>query len=110
MTEVRSMTGFGGARREFAGTTVEVEARSVNNRHLAVSVRAPAAYDGRQPELESLVRSKLQRGTVNLSISVRSRREAAPARIATDVVADYARQLEEAGLPTSAEVIAQILR
>jgi uncharacterized protein (TIGR00255 family) len=110
MSAVRSMTGFGGARRESAGAVAEVEARSVNNRHLVVSLRAPAAYEARHAELETLVRSKLQRGTVNVTIAIRSRREAAPARIDSEVVADYLRQLEDAGLPTSAEVVGQVLR
>ena len=110
MAAVRSMTGFGAARREAADVVAQVEARSVNNRHLSVSIRGPAAFDAKQPELEALVRARLQRGTVTVTISVRARRGAAPSRINAAVVEDYVRQLSASGLPTSPEVIAQILR
>jgi uncharacterized protein (TIGR00255 family) len=104
------MTGFGAARREAADAVAQVEVRSVNNRHLAVSVRGPAAFDAKQAELEAAVRSRLTRGTVNVTISVRARRMAAPSRINASVVEDYLRQLAEAGLPTSPDVVAQVLR
>jgi uncharacterized protein (TIGR00255 family) len=104
------MTGFGAARREAADVVAQVEVRSVNNRHLAVSLRAPAAFDARQQELEGVVRARLARGSVNVTIGVRARREAAPSRINAAVVEDYARQLASAGLPTSPDVIAQVLR
>jgi uncharacterized protein (TIGR00255 family) len=104
------MTGFGAARRETPGAVAQVEARSVNNRHLTVAIRAPAAFDARQSELEALVRSRLLRGSVNVTISVKARRDVAPGRINAAVVEDYSRQLAAAGLPTSPEVIAQLLR
>jgi uncharacterized protein (TIGR00255 family) len=107
---VRSMTGFGAARRETPGAVAQVEARSVNNRHLTVAIRAPSAFDARQSELEAFVRSKLQRGSVSVTISVKARRDVAPGRINAAVVEDYARQLAAAGLPTSPVVIAQLLR
>jgi uncharacterized protein (TIGR00255 family) len=107
---VRSMTGFGAARRDAGGVVAEVEARSVNNRHLAVSIRAPSAFDARQPEIEALVRTKLQRGSVNVSISVRSHRKCAPGRIVAGVVEDYLRQLADAGLPAPPEVVGDLLR
>lgn len=110
MSAVRSMTGFGAARRESATTTVQIEARSVNNRGLSVAIRAPASLEAKQNELESLVRGRLERGTVNVTISVRRRRDAAPARISAAVVEDYVRQLKAAGLPMSPEVLGHVLR
>jgi uncharacterized protein (TIGR00255 family) len=110
MPPVRSMTGFGAARREAAGVVAEVEARSVNNRGFSASLRGPSSFDARMKELEALARTRLQRGTLNATISIRSPREAAPARINAAVVNDYARQLAAAGLPTSADVIGHLLR
>jgi uncharacterized protein (TIGR00255 family) len=104
------MTGFGAARHEASGTVAQVEVRSVNNRGLSVSIRAPNAFDARAQELEALVRARLTRGTVNASISVRANRDAAPARINAAVVADYLRQIGEASLPTSPEVVGHVLR
>jgi uncharacterized protein (TIGR00255 family) len=104
------MTGFGAARRESSGAVAQVEVRSVNNRGLSVSVRAPSAFDARAQELEALVRARLQRGTVNASVSIRARRDSAPSRINAAVVEDYMRQLAQASLPTSADVVGHVLR
>jgi uncharacterized protein (TIGR00255 family) len=104
------MTGFGAAKREGAGTVVSAEVRSVNNRHLAVSIRMPAAFDARLAELEATARAKLQRGSMTATISVRSQRETAPAKVNAAVVADYLKQLADAGLPTAATLVGDVLR
>jgi uncharacterized protein (TIGR00255 family) len=66
----RSMTGFGTASVEGAGLRAVVEARSVNNRYLKVVVKAPATLSGRVPALEGLVRERLRRGTVTVTLHV----------------------------------------
>lgn len=94
--DVLSMTGFGRADREDGDLHVRVEARSVNARHLKVSCRAPAELDPRLHEIEGLVKDRVARGTVTLSISLRRRQTAAPARIDAAVLADYAEQARTA--------------
>lgn len=69
------MTGFGEASTVSNGWQVRVEIRSVNNRHLKVSLRAEDALQCFEAELERLVRAALHRGTVQVSIeSVRPSR------------------------------------
>ena len=41
---VKSMTGYGRARRTIGGRDITVEVRSVNNRYLDCSVKMPRAY------------------------------------------------------------------
>ncbi len=65
---LRSMTGFGEASTVFNGWQIRVEIRSVNNRHLKVSLRAEDALQCFEAELERLVRAALHRGTVQVSI------------------------------------------
>ena len=60
------MTGFGAARS--ADGLLEVEVRAVNQRHLKVVVRAPEALSGLVPRLEELVRERLARGSVVVSV------------------------------------------
>jgi uncharacterized protein (TIGR00255 family) len=64
------MTGFGAASRTRAGLSVAVEVRSVNNRFLRVSVRAPAVLTAREHDLEALVREQVARGSVYLTVRV----------------------------------------
>ncbi|MCE9637170.1 MAG: YicC family protein [Planctomycetes bacterium] len=89
---VRSMTGFGAASRETGGFAVRVEARSVNNRGLTISVRAPSFLDAQSAAIEAGVKRRCSRGTVAVAISIQRARNAAPSRIASAVVADYAEQ------------------
>lgn len=100
---VRSMTGFGAASRETGGLVARVEARTVNQRALAVSVRGPSVLDAISGEVEALVKRRIQRGTVTVGVSLARTRSAAPQRIASAVLADYARQAKDAakdlGLP-----------
>jgi uncharacterized protein (TIGR00255 family) len=65
-----SMTGFGDARWQGPALSVAVELRSVNNRFLKVSIRAPEAYQSLEPEIEKTVREVLKRGTVYVQVQV----------------------------------------
>jgi uncharacterized protein (TIGR00255 family) len=65
-----SMTGFGEARRHDQKLQVSVEVRSVNNRHLKVTVRCPEAALGIENEIERIVRGSIGRGTVNVNLRI----------------------------------------
>ena len=62
-----SMTGFGEARFQDPRWSIEVEVRTVNNRHLKLSARISEPYSALEPELERLVREKVRRGAVQMS-------------------------------------------
>jgi uncharacterized protein (TIGR00255 family) len=94
--DVLSMTGFGRAEREGVALQVRVEARSVNARHLKVTCRAPSDLDARLHEIEALVKERVARGTVTITISLRRQQTAAPASIDAAVLADYAEQARAA--------------
>ena len=84
-----SMTGFGSAKQARAGTTVSAEVRSVNNRFLKVSVRCPGVLSTREHEIEGLVRERIQRGTVSLSLRVSLESRPIRARLNTAAVKEY---------------------
>jgi uncharacterized protein (TIGR00255 family) len=88
------MTGHGEARRHADGVDVAVELRAVNNRYLKVSTRLSEGYGALEPEVESLVRQHMRRGT--LQVNVRIEREASPEdyRLNETVLAGYRQQLE----------------
>jgi uncharacterized protein (TIGR00255 family) len=62
------MTGFGQARRQNERLAVTIEARSVNNKHLKVSVRCPDSYLTLEHDIEKLVRQRIARGTVYVNL------------------------------------------
>jgi uncharacterized protein (TIGR00255 family) len=66
---IRSMTGFGRAQLELAGASFAVELRTVNHRHLDLSVRLPRALLGLEPELRRVLGARFARGKLDLVVS-----------------------------------------
>ena len=90
---LQSMTGFGAAAGLVEGAEFGVEARSVNNRYLKCIVKVPEAWAGAEPEVEALLRRRVQRGTVTLTVRMRLTDDRAAMRINAAAVAGYLRQL-----------------
>jgi uncharacterized protein (TIGR00255 family) len=75
-----SMTGFGRGEATSAtdkgGLTATAEVRSVNSRFLETSVRLPRTMSEREFEVRELVRKSLERGKINVNVTI-TRGEAA---------------------------------
>ncbi|MDR2908822.1 MAG: YicC family protein [Oscillospiraceae bacterium] len=65
-----SMTGYGKARKASGGREIGVELRSVNHRYFEFSARLPRSCAYMEEKLKSLVRAKVSRGKVDLSLTV----------------------------------------
>ena len=66
------MTGYGRACKTLHGREITVELRSVNNRFLDCSVRLPRAFSYAEDAIKQLVKDAVQRGKVDVFVSVRS--------------------------------------
>jgi len=64
------MTGFGDARHQDERLAVSVEVRTVNNRYFKIVTKCSDVYAALEGEIEKIVREKISRGTVNVSIRV----------------------------------------
>jgi uncharacterized protein (TIGR00255 family) len=64
------MTGFGRAACEVEGFGLEVEARSVNHRHLDLRIRLPKVLADQETRLKQRVQGKLARGKVDVSVNL----------------------------------------
>jgi uncharacterized protein (TIGR00255 family) len=64
------MTGFGRANREVDGLSLEVEARSVNHRHLDLRVRLPKLLADRESEVKQRIQGRMSRGKVDVVINL----------------------------------------
>lgn len=67
---LRSMTGFGRERAEYAEREVLVEIRSVNHRFYEFSARTPRAYGYLDEKLKSLLGGKIARGKVEVAVFI----------------------------------------
>jgi len=65
-----SMTGFGKSESTLNGVSCVIEVRSVNSRFLEISSRIPKNFAYLENDLKSLVKDKLVRGSVNLTITL----------------------------------------
>jgi uncharacterized protein (TIGR00255 family) len=96
-----SMTGFGEARLQDERWSVEVEVRTVNNRHLKMSARISDPYGSLEPDLERLVRETIRRGTVQMTLRVERPRRADDYRLNLEVLAGYRDQLRHLQDPSA---------
>ena len=79
---IYSMTGFGRASREASGVAFEVEARSVNHRHLDLRIRLPRMLADRENSLKQKVQGRLARGKVEIVVNLSA--NAATAKLVID--------------------------
>jgi uncharacterized protein (TIGR00255 family) len=88
------MTGHGEAHRHADGVSVGVEVRTVNNRYLKFSFRATEGYQSLEPQVESLVRQHIRRGTIQVGLVVDRQPTAEDYRLNEVVLKGYLAQLE----------------
>ncbi|MBE6875948.1 MAG: YicC family protein [Ruminococcus sp.] len=67
---IRSMTGYGRAQNQIDGRDILVEIKSVNSRFLEQNVRIGRNYTYLEEDLKSLVKTKVSRGKVEISITI----------------------------------------
>ena len=88
------MTGFGEARLQDSRWSVVVEVRTVNNRHFKLSAKISESYAMIEPALEQLVREKVRRGTVQLSLRIDRPRRPEDYRVNLVALSSYRDQLK----------------
>lgn len=87
------MTGFG---RGLAPPAVVVEVRSVNHRHLEVSVRLPREYAPLEAPMRAAVRQRLARGHVDVQLTVSAPADGGRSPLVdTHLAAQYHRLLQD---------------
>ena len=70
-----SMTGYGKGAYDEGGVEISCEIKTVNNRYLDVSVKAPRIFSALEDVIRSLVKEKLTRGHADVFISLKDKRE-----------------------------------
>ncbi|MHC4472441.1 MAG: YicC/YloC family endoribonuclease [Planctomycetota bacterium] len=108
------MTGFGSATRTRSGVSATAEVRSVNNRFLRISIRSPGVLAAREHDLDALVRERVARGTVYVTLRVVREQHPVRVRMNEPAVEEYLklfRRVQKAagleGAP-SLELLAQV--
>src|SRR5215208_499241 len=89
-----SMTGFGDATAERGGTHYAVEIRSLNNRFFKPVIKLPDNVSGMEPELETVLREHLGRGSITYILKMRLNSAEAAYHINTEALKSYLEQLQ----------------
>jgi uncharacterized protein (TIGR00255 family) len=88
-----SMTGFGQGEATNTTSSVTVEVRSVNHRFLDLAFKLPRVIQNREGEIKDIVRAKLARGRVTITINVESPMSGRAITINEQVLETYLTQL-----------------
>ena len=70
-----SMTGYGKGEYAEGGLELTCEIKTVNNRYLDVSIKAPRIFSAYEDVIRNTIRKKLTRGHADLYISLKDKRE-----------------------------------
>ena len=79
-----SMTGYGKGAYDEGGIELTCEIKTVNNRYLDASIKAPRLFAAYEETLRSLIKEKLTRGHADVFISFKDKRER-PTALAVDL-------------------------
>ena len=92
---VKSMTGFGKGEDALRNKKITVEIRSLNSKQLDLSLRLPAVYRQSEYEIRNLIARTIQRGKVDVFVTVESQAVETSARINREVFREYLRQMND---------------
>jgi uncharacterized protein (TIGR00255 family) len=89
------MTGFGEARGKSGDLSVQVEVRTINNRHFKLGFRASEGYASLESDVETVVRESMRRGSVQVNLRVDRQTSPEEYRINEIVLEGYRNQLTD---------------
>lgn len=93
---IKSMTGYGRAKKTLNKRDITVEVRSVNNRYLDCTVKMPRMYTFAEDAIKQRVQKAVSRGKVDVFISVdASAADVAKVTVNQELAAGYAQALHQ---------------
>jgi uncharacterized protein (TIGR00255 family) len=91
---IKSMTGFGKATLELNDKTITVEIRSLNSKGADISVRLSSGLRNYELELRNEISKQLERGKIDVSIYIESKKAETPVEINVALAKAYHDQLK----------------
>ncbi len=108
-----SMTGFGLSKCEFQGKNIRVEIKSLNARNTEIRTKIPNSYRDRELDLRKRIIDALQRGKIDVTITLDGFADADVAYINADAFKKYYKELnalkEELNI-VNGDILQSILR
>ena len=89
------MTGFGKSEATLKNRKITVEIRSLNSKQLDLNVKLPAIYRQSEYEIRTLLTRMVQRGKVDVFVTIESQSVETSARINKEAFREYLRQMND---------------
>ena len=110
---VKSMTGFGKGEAALQNKKITVEIRSLNSKQLDLGLRLPTVYRQSEYEIRNIITRTVQRGKVDVFVTVESQAVETPARINKEVFREYLHQMTDtlafAGIDADYDAIVPVI-
>ncbi|PKP00698.1 MAG: YicC family protein [Bacteroidetes bacterium HGW-Bacteroidetes-9] len=97
---VRSMTGYGKATAILPGKSITIEIKSLNSKQFDINLRLPAMLREREAEFRSLLAKSVERGKVDVNVSVDYTGSEMPASINRPLAMAYHKELKSLAAET----------
>lgn len=110
---IKSMTGFGKASKEVSDKTINIEIRSLNSKSADISLRLSSGLRNYELELRNEISKQLERGKIDLSIFIESKKAEMPVEINIELAKAYHKQLKNLALELNepiANALHQVLK
>ena len=92
---IKSMTGYGKAEQIYLTKRIVVEVKTLNSKQLDLSVKMPQEIRSQELEYRNMVAATLQRGKVDVMISITDTNVEQNTHIEKEVIASYLKQIKE---------------
>jgi uncharacterized protein (TIGR00255 family) len=92
---IKSMTGYGKAECEFLLKKITVEVKSLNSKQLDVNIKLPSIYKEKELDIRNEINREINRGKVDVYISIDAIDEEMPANFNTSRIKGYYKQISD---------------
>ena len=96
---ILSMTGFGKVSKEFEDKNITIEIKSLNSKQLDLNLKVPSFLREKELDLRSEIQRILERGKIDLSVTLDFKKESSSSVINQSIVKSYASQIVKKKLP-----------
>jgi len=111
---MKSMTGFGKAESVNDQRKIIIEIRTLNSKQADLNIKTPNAYKDREPEIRNELMTQLQRGKIEMSITIEDAIDDQMTQFNEPVIKNYYRQLVKIaainGIPLPHDILNSIVR
>jgi len=108
------MTGFGKAESMNDLRKIIIEIRTLNSKQADLNIKTPTAYKDREPEIRNELMTQLQRGKIEMSITIEDAIDDQMTQFNETVIKSYYRQLVKIaalnGIPLPPDILNSIVR